>query len=117
MYFSISLVNLTLGALQGGRILDNQSAPLTIDFLPGEDIRGQRIRVVTEETIVAMFQCALSPVSDEPVVAAPAIPTLMAIARQRLPARIFRYTPPLPAVSGFVSHECRVARQQRAKIE
>jgi hypothetical protein len=44
-----------LGALQGGRILDNQSAPLTIDFLPGEDIRGQRIRVVTEETIVAMF--------------------------------------------------------------
>jgi hypothetical protein len=57
-------------------MLDNQSAPLTIDFLPGEDIRGQRIRVVTEETIVAMFQCALSPVSDEPVVAAPAIPTL-----------------------------------------
>jgi hypothetical protein len=35
MYFSISHVNLTLGALQGGRILDNQSAPLTIDFLPG----------------------------------------------------------------------------------
>jgi hypothetical protein len=69
MYFSISVVNLTLGALQGGRILDNQSAPLTIDFLPLEDIRGQRIRVVTEETIVAMFQCALSPVSDEPVVA------------------------------------------------
>jgi Tfp pilus assembly protein PilF len=55
MYFSISHVNLTLGALQGGRILDNQSAPLTIDFLPGEDIRGQRIRVVTEETIVAMY--------------------------------------------------------------
>lgn len=86
MYFSISHVNLTLGALQGGRIFDNQSAPLTIDFLPGEDIRGQRIRVVTEETIVAMFQCALSPVSDEPVVAAPAIPTLLAIARQRPPA-------------------------------
>ena len=117
MYFSISHVNLTLGALQGGRILDNQSAPLTIDFLPGEDIRGQRIRVVTEETIVAMFQCALSPVSDEPVVAAPAIPTLLAIARQKPLPRIFRYTRPLPAVSGFVSHECRVARQQRAKIE
>src|SRR5439155_18218674 len=31
------------------------SAPLTIDFLPGEDIRGQRIRVVAEKTIVAMY--------------------------------------------------------------
>jgi Tfp pilus assembly protein PilF len=55
MYFSISHVNLTLGSEQGGRILDNQSAPVTIDFLPGEDIRGQRIRVVSEETIVAMY--------------------------------------------------------------
>ena len=55
MYFSISHVNLTLGAELTGRILDNQSAPLTIDFLPGEDIRGQRIRVVSEETIVAMY--------------------------------------------------------------
>jgi tetratricopeptide (TPR) repeat protein len=55
MYFSISHVNLTLGAELTGRILDNQSAPLTVDFLPGEDIRGQRIRVVSEETIVAMY--------------------------------------------------------------
>jgi Tfp pilus assembly protein PilF len=55
MYFSISHVNLTLGAELTGRIVDNQSAPLTIDFLPGEDIRGQRIRVVSEETIVAMY--------------------------------------------------------------
>jgi Tetratricopeptide repeat len=55
MYFSISHVNLTLGAELTGRILDNQTAPLTIDFLPGEDIRGQRIRVVSEETIVAMY--------------------------------------------------------------
>jgi tetratricopeptide (TPR) repeat protein len=55
MYFSISHVNLMLGPEQGGRIVDNQSAPLTIDFLPGEDIRGQRIRVVGEHTIVAMY--------------------------------------------------------------
>ena len=55
MYFSISHVNLTLGPEQGGHIVDNQSAPLTIDFLPGEDIRGQRIRVVGEHTIVAMY--------------------------------------------------------------
>ena len=55
MYLSIDHVNLTLGTIQGGRTLDAQSAPLTIDFLPGEDIRGQRIRVVSEETIVAMF--------------------------------------------------------------
>jgi tetratricopeptide (TPR) repeat protein len=55
MYFSISHVNLTLGAELSGRILDNQTAPLTIDFLPGEDIRGQRIRVVGEHTIVAMY--------------------------------------------------------------
>jgi Tfp pilus assembly protein PilF len=55
MYFSVSHVNLTLGPEQGGRIVDNQSAPLTIDFLPGEDLRGQRIRVVSEATIVAMY--------------------------------------------------------------
>jgi Flp pilus assembly protein TadD len=55
MYFSISHVNLTLGAEQSGRILDNHSAPLTIDFLPGEDIRGQRIRVVAEQTIASMY--------------------------------------------------------------
>jgi Tfp pilus assembly protein PilF len=55
MYFSISHVNLTLGKEQSARILDAQTAPLTVDFLPGEDIRGQRLRVVSEETIVAMY--------------------------------------------------------------
>ena len=97
-------------------MLDKQSAPLTIDFLPVEDIRGQRIRVVTEETIVAMFQCALSPVSDEPVVASGSDPPGHCPS-EAPPPRIFRYTRPLPAVSGFVSHECSVARQQRTKIE
>ena len=55
MYFSISHVNLTLGQELSNRVLDNQSAPLTVDFLPGEDIRGQRIRVVSEQTIAAMY--------------------------------------------------------------
>ncbi len=55
MYFSISHVNLTLGKEQSARILDAQTAPLTVDFLPGEDIRGQRLRVVSEDTIVAMY--------------------------------------------------------------
>jgi len=56
MYFSISHVNLTLGTEQQiSHTLDLLSAPLTIDFLPGEDIRGERIRVVAEHTIVAMY--------------------------------------------------------------
>lgn len=55
MHFSVSHVNLTLGAEESGSILDGQNAQLTIDFLPGEDTRGQRIRVLSEETIVAMY--------------------------------------------------------------
>ena len=55
MYFSISHVNLTLGPEVAGRVLDNQSAPLTIDFLPGEDLRGQHIRVISEQAIAAMY--------------------------------------------------------------
>ncbi|MEP6942421.1 MAG: tetratricopeptide repeat protein [Betaproteobacteria bacterium] len=55
MYFSISHVNIALGPESGARFIDNQAAPLTVDFLPGEDIRGQRIRVVSEQTIVAMY--------------------------------------------------------------
>ena len=55
MYFSSSHVNLTLGTTQIGRILDSQDAPMTIDFLPAEEIRGRRLRVIGEETIVAMY--------------------------------------------------------------
>ena len=55
MYFSSSHVNLTLGTIQRGRILDDSNAPMTIDFAPQEDIRGRRLRVVGEETIVAMY--------------------------------------------------------------
>lgn len=55
IYFSISHVNLSLGAEPNATFLNSQSAPLTVDFLPGEDLRGQRIRVVGEPTIVAMY--------------------------------------------------------------
>ncbi len=55
MYFSISHVNLALGPEPNATFLNNQSAALTVDFLPGEDLRGQRIRVVGEATIVAMY--------------------------------------------------------------
>jgi len=55
MYFSISHVNLALGPEPNATVLNNQSAALTVDFLPGEDLRGQRIRVVGEATIVAMY--------------------------------------------------------------
>lgn len=56
MYFASSHVNLTLGIGHiGDRILDEQTAPMTIDFLPAEDIRGRRMRTIGEETIVAMY--------------------------------------------------------------
>lgn len=55
MYFASSHINLTLGTTQNGRILDDNNAPMTIDFLPPEDIRGRRLRVIGEETIVAMY--------------------------------------------------------------
>ena len=56
MYFASSHVNLTLGIGHiGDRILDYESTPLTIDFLPQESIRGRRMRVIGEETIVAMY--------------------------------------------------------------
>jgi Tfp pilus assembly protein PilF len=56
MYFSSSHVNLTLGTTHiADKILDDQSAPMTIDFLPPEDIRGRRLRAIGEETVVAMY--------------------------------------------------------------
>ena len=55
-YFSNSHVNLTLITPGlGDRILDYGSAPITVDFLPSEGIRGRRLRVIGEETVVAMY--------------------------------------------------------------
>jgi tetratricopeptide (TPR) repeat protein len=55
LYFSSAHVNLTLGGSQYGRVLDYADATTTIDFLPPGDTRGRRLRVIGEETIVAMF--------------------------------------------------------------
>ncbi len=56
IYFSSSHINLTLVTPQlGDRIVDSERAPITIDFLPPENVRGQRFRVVREETVVAMY--------------------------------------------------------------
>jgi Tfp pilus assembly protein PilF len=56
MYFSSSHVNLTLGTTHiADKILNDQSAPMTIDFLPQEGIRGRRLRAIGEETVVAMY--------------------------------------------------------------
>jgi Flp pilus assembly protein TadD len=56
MYFASLHVNLTLGIGHlADRVLDDQTAPMTIDFLPAEDIRGRRMSTIGEETVVAMF--------------------------------------------------------------
>jgi len=56
MYFASSHVNLTLGVGHiGDRVLDGQTAPMTIDFLEPDGVRGRRMRVVGENTIVAMY--------------------------------------------------------------
>lgn len=56
MYFASSHVNLTLGIGHiGDRVLDYDSAAMTIDFLQPEILRGRRMRVLGEETIVAMY--------------------------------------------------------------
>jgi Tfp pilus assembly protein PilF len=55
LYFSSEHVNLTLGGSRYGRVLDYADAETTVDFLPPGDTRGRRLRVIGEETIVAMF--------------------------------------------------------------
>lgn len=56
IYFASSHVNLTLVTPQlGDRVLGYEHAPITIDFLPPDEIRGRRFRQIGEETIVAMY--------------------------------------------------------------
>jgi len=63
LYLSIGHVNLTLGHRrtdEGGGgyrvgVKPRESDGLTIDFLPPEDMRGMRMRVIGEDVIVAMF--------------------------------------------------------------
>jgi tetratricopeptide (TPR) repeat protein len=56
IYFSSSHVNLTLGMTEvGDRVLDYASAPMTVDFLDSQEMRGRRLRVIDEKTVVAMY--------------------------------------------------------------
>ena len=55
-YLSVGHVNLTLGRTRfDGRFGKTETDLMTVDFLPPEDLRRQRTRVIAEETIVAMY--------------------------------------------------------------
>lgn len=50
-------VNIALGARErvGSRMTDRESAQVIIDFLPPEELRGQRSREISETTMLAMY--------------------------------------------------------------
>jgi Flp pilus assembly protein TadD len=55
-YFASSHVNLTLVEPGiGDRVLDYDNSPITVDFLAPREVRGTRVRVIGEQTIVAMY--------------------------------------------------------------
>lgn len=55
--FASGHVNVALGSQPalGSRIPDGSDPPVTIDFLPPEELRGQRTRALREETVLAMY--------------------------------------------------------------
>jgi len=56
VYLSIGHVNLTLGPTRMDGVYGRNGTDLMmIDFLPPEDLRGMRTRVIEEKTIVAMY--------------------------------------------------------------
>jgi Flp pilus assembly protein TadD len=56
VYFLNGHVNVTLGRrAQDPKVLYDQAEMMTVDFLPGSDIRGLRSVKVGEDTILAMF--------------------------------------------------------------
>jgi Tfp pilus assembly protein PilF len=55
LYFYIGHVNLTVGRRQSDLRLGASDTDLTIDFLPQNELRGLRARVISEETIIAMY--------------------------------------------------------------
>lgn len=56
VYFLNGHVNVTLGkGLGDPRTVYDAAALLTIDFLPGQDLRGLRTRAIDETTVVAMY--------------------------------------------------------------
>jgi len=56
LYFASGHVNLTLGwPMLNPRLARSLEPALIIDFLPSEELQGQRSRAIAERTIVAMF--------------------------------------------------------------
>jgi Tfp pilus assembly protein PilF len=56
MYFASSHINVTLNPNQFGRyVIDERLTPITVDFLPADDLLGQRVRAVDEKTVIAMY--------------------------------------------------------------
>jgi len=56
MYLSLGHVNLTLGKNESNvNLYRIENDPLTIDFLPAKDLRGIRMRPISEATVIAMF--------------------------------------------------------------
>lgn len=55
LYLQSGHVNLTLGRRFVDPRTGEETSPLRIDFLPAEETRGLRTRVVTEQTVVAMY--------------------------------------------------------------
>ena len=53
IYYFVGHVNVTLG--KGGFARRGTDDQLTIDFLPPEDVTGMHMKVVEEETIIAMY--------------------------------------------------------------
>jgi len=54
--YAIGHVNLTLGVTPNGIAFRNHGVdPLIVDFLPPEDLKGVKMRVIDEATVVAMY--------------------------------------------------------------
>ena len=56
IHFIVDHINISLGRRLGDMIIGGQPPEvLTIDFLPQQDLRNQRVRVLPESTVVAMY--------------------------------------------------------------
>lgn len=56
MYFASSHINVILNPNQFGRyVIDDRLAQITVDFLPRDELLGQRVQAVDARTVVAMF--------------------------------------------------------------
>lgn len=55
IHFVIDHINLSLGKRLGDPRIANSQDALTIDFLPQQDLRNQKVRLLSEKTVVAMY--------------------------------------------------------------